>query len=320
MKKFGVGIIGTGSIANGCHAPAVTALDQTSLVAVLSRDISRGQDFLQRHGADNAVVHTTLESFAVDPRIDVVIICSPDRLHPKQATVCLKNGKHVLIEKPMAVNAEDALSLVELANANNLTLATGFHLRSHVGHRALYKRIVEQGEIGTLRHIRAIWAFPQDNSNWRAQEDLAKWWSLSAVGAHCIDLTRWFANDKSDWRQFSSVISNEVWNGPHDETVVIAGQFAKGPTVEIISSVQFGPYNRLELFGEKGQAICDGTMGRDGAGTIQLNDNQIVFKPVSPFIKELEDFVTCIVEKRKPRANGSVGLRSVQDLLLAYDK
>ncbi|HEY1646001.1 MAG TPA: Gfo/Idh/MocA family oxidoreductase [Candidatus Saccharimonadales bacterium] len=318
MKQIGVGIIGTGGISDSAHAPAISAVDQASLVAVLSRDETKGQDFLSRHNAGDATVHTTLESFVADPKINMVIICSPDGLHAEQASTCLNNGKHVLVEKPMSLSAEDALKLVELAKEKQLTLATGFHLRSHNGFRALHERLIEQGEIGNIRHIRAVWAWLQnDDSNWRAKDDLTKWWSLSGVGSHCIDLTRWFADDVADWKSFKPVIANNLWGGPHDETAVIAGQTSKGPTVEVVSSVQFGPYNRLEIFGDKGIAICEDAMGRSGAGKITINDSELQFKTASPFIGQLEDFISCVGTTRKPRADGSVGLRSVKDLVLA---
>ncbi len=320
MSTIGVGIIGTGSIANSCHGPVVNAVKDTSLVAVLSRDESKGKEFLIKCGEGNSTTHTSLDSFLRDPNIAVVIICSPDRLHAEQALACLKAGKHVLIEKPMATNGEDAQELVKLADAKNLTLAVGFHLRSHNGHRELYSRVVEKKEIGELRHIRAVWAFPlPDDSNWRAKSDLGKWWSLAAVGAHCIDLTRWFGDDMNDWKQFAPVISTDLYNGPHDETAVIAGQLSSGTTVEIVSTIKFGPYQRVELFGSEGIALCENTLGRVGGGEVTINNNRVEFEPVVPFINQLEDIVESIRTGNKPRANGLIGLRSVKDLLLAHD-
>src|SRR5882724_399140 len=270
--SVGIGIIGTGNIADNGHAPAIKELAGVKLVAVLSRDQIRGREFLAKHHSLDAVVHTSLQSFASDPTIDIAIVCSPDRLHVSHVAACLEAEKNVLVEKPLTTSLEDAQMLVKLADAKNLTLATGFHLRSHVGHRALYARIADGKEIGSLRHIRVIWGFPQaDDSNWRAREYLALWWSLAAVGSHCIDLVRWFGSDMKDWKQFFSVISNDVWHGPHDETAMIAGQFSSGVTVEIVSSVQFGPYTRIELFGNKGTAICEDTLGRKGAGDITIN-------------------------------------------------
>ncbi len=320
MDKIRIGIIGTGGIAENCHAPAIQDVESATLRAVLSREEPKGMDFLTRHGAANGKVYTTLEDFAADPDIDMVIVCSPDKLHAQQAKACLIASKHVLLEKPMATTVEEAHELVELAKSKDVTLATGFHLRSHAGHRQLYERVVKRKELGDIRHIRIIWASPQeDDSNWRASEDLGKWWSLAAVGSHCLDQARWFGNDDNDWQQFAPVIANNIWQGPHDETAVLAGQFASGPTVEVVSSVQFGPYTRLEIFGQKGIAIYENTLGREGAGRITINDQPLTFEPISPFIPQLQDFVDCIQNKTTPRAGGNVGLRSVQDLLLAYD-
>ena len=73
------------------------------------------------------------------------------------------------------------------------------------------------------------------------------------------------------------------------------------------------------MFGDKGYATCQSTMGREGAGEIRINDEPMSFEPKSPFINQLQDLVECIETGRKPRADGNVGLRSVKDLLLAND-
>lgn len=96
MKQLGIGIIGTGNIADTAHAPAISTVEQTSLVAVLSRDEAKGHAFLQRHSASGGAVHTSLDSFAADPNIDLAIICSPDGLHFEQAMTCLKGRITIL--------------------------------------------------------------------------------------------------------------------------------------------------------------------------------------------------------------------------------
>lgn len=315
MKKVRIGIIGTGNIADSAHAPAIASVQSAELVSVLSRDKKVATDFLLKHNAVDGVAHTSLSSFVEDPRSELAIICSPDGLHFEQASACLQAGKHVLLEKPLAISEAEASRLVKLSEDNRLVLATGFHLRSHIGHLKL-RDLVNAGEIGELRHVRAIWAFPQkDASNWRAKNKLTKWWSLSAVGSHCLDLTRWFARDMQEWLSVSSAIANNVWEGPHDETAVISGQLKSGPTIEVVSSVQFGPYNRIELFGSKGQAVCEGTMGRDGAGVIKVNDELLEFEPRIPFEEQLKNVIECVQKNQTPRADGVDGLRSVRDLL-----
>jgi len=317
---FKVGMIGTGSIAEVSHAPAVQEFDHTELVAVLSRNKTRGTEFLKRHQS-NGEAFVDLESFA-KADFDIAIVCSPDGMHFEQAKQCLLNGKHVIIEKPMAVSVAEAQELNDLS-ANEGLLCVGFHLRHHLGHRKLHKLITQDNVIGELKHIRAIWAFPiEDDSNWRAKEEMTKWWSLSAVGSHCLDLVRWFANDHNDWKQFSSVIKNDVWNGPHDETAVISAQLFSGPTVDVTSSVLIGPYSRLEIFGTDGYAICDGTFGRFGGGKILINGVEVEYEQKNPFKEQLNSFTESIKSGSLviPLASSEAGLRSIKDLTLAVEQ
>lgn len=314
-----IALIGTGNIAGTGHAPAIATMSDTELTAVLSRNDASGSTFLRQYGMSEAKIYTRLEDLAADPTIELIIVTSPDFLHYEQARVCLEAGKHVLLEKPMTLEVAQAEELARLAKSKGLVLAIGFHLRSHVGHRLL-KDSVRNNAIGNIRHIRVIWAYAQsDDSNWRAKDEFTKWWSLSAVGSHCLDLARWFTDDANDWQQLKATIANNLWHGSHDETAVVAGQLSNGVTVEVVSSVQFGPYNRVELFGNQGMAFCDDTLGRAGAGTIILNGEKLDFTPVSPFVAQLQNVIAAIQGGATLNAPADVGLRSVQDLLLIND-
>jgi 1,5-anhydro-D-fructose reductase (1,5-anhydro-D-mannitol-forming) len=315
-----VGIIGTGSIADDCHAPAVSAVDGLSLSAVVSRQEASGRAFLNRHQAARGQVFDSVEGMCAADAVDLVIIASPDRLHASQAALCLEAGKHVLLEKPMAVSLSEAERLVALAEEKNRKLAVGFHLRHHNGHKALFDRVVAKKEIGQIRHIRSIWAFPQPNDeNWRAKTELGKWWSLAAVGSHCIDIARWFSEDMDEWLSFNSTVARNLWGGPHDETAMIAAQLKCGTTVDAMSSVQIGPYSRLEIFGSDGTAFCDDTFGRKGAGRIAVNGEALEFKVEPPFVEQLRQFRRSIDGAEEPCADGAVGLRNVRDLIKIQD-
>lgn len=314
-----IGIIGTGNIASSGHGPAIKSLDGTQLTSVLSRETQKGKEFLNEFGASDAKVYTDIKPFVNNPNIELVIITSPDSMHYEQAKACLENGKHVLMEKPFTISVGEAENLAKIAEERRLTLAVGFHLRSHNGHRLLKKQIAS-GVIGDLRHIRLIWAWQvTDDSNWRAHDKLTRWWSLSAVGSHCIDLARWLGDDMDDWSAFSSLLANNLWGGEHDETAQITGQFKSGITFDITSSVQFGPFNKIEIFGSKGEVTCEDTLGRNGAGTILVNGKDMQFEASSPFVEQLRNTLTHIESDTPLNADYSCGVRSVKDLNLALN-
>ncbi|MEV0721147.1 Gfo/Idh/MocA family oxidoreductase, partial [Asanoa sp. NPDC050611] len=291
MSDVGVGIIGTGYIANAGHAPAAVATPGARLAASLSRSTAGARDFLSTFDAPGAKPYDDLGAFLADPDIGLVVVLSPDGLHFPQAEASLRAGKHVLVEKPMALSAGEARTLVDLATTSGLVLAAGYHLRCHVGHELLRRRI---HEIGTLRHLRVSWPFPIAETNWRAQGEIAKWWSLSATGTHCLDLARWYADDMADWAQFRSVLSNSRWHVQTDESAVIAAQFASGPTLDVFSSMQFDGETRLELLGDDGSAVAVNTFGPHGRGDITINGALLAYAPENPFVRQLTGVLAAI--------------------------
>lgn len=311
-------IIWTWSIADVSHVPAISELKDCKLIAVLSRNEKRGRNFLNKHNVVNGIIYTSLEDFVNDKSIDLVIICSPDWLHSEQAISCLNNGKHVLLEKPMATNLYDSEKLTNLAKSKNLILIIGFHLRFHNWHNILYNKAIKNKEIWDLVHIRVIWAFPQkDNSNWRANDKLSKWWSLSAVGSHCLDLSRWFSDNFDDWKKFSSIISKNKWNWPNDESAIIWWELSSWVTVEVTSSVNFWPYNKLELFWTNWYAICNDTFWREGKGELFINGIKVDFKYENPFVNQIKYIISLIESKNNYQEYHKIWIRNVKDLLLS---
>ena len=109
--SIGWGFIGTGNYPNSRIAPAAALAEDTSIVAAYSRDQERAERFVRSHGAQAS--YTSVERLLADSRVDVVFIASPNHLHAEHAKLAAEAGKHVLVEKPTAVNAEDLLKMLE---------------------------------------------------------------------------------------------------------------------------------------------------------------------------------------------------------------
>jgi len=308
-----IGIIGTGNIANTGHAPAIKAIKEANLMAIVSRDKQSAQKFADGYGFD-AKIYDNLGDFLSARNVELVIITSPDGLHYEQAKACLSAGKHVLLEKPMTLEVHESEELIRIAEQNDLVLSIGFHLHHHNGHRII-KSLIESGKIGEIRHVRAVWAWPAgDDTDWRAHGEMTKWWSLSGVGSHCIDLARWYAEDLEDFVKSEAILTNSVYKGSHDETALVTAQLKNGVTIDVTSSVLFGPFNSLELYGTSGTIVTKNTMGRDGAGVIEVNGELLDFEVVSPFVNQLRNVMSAISGKSTLNAPATLGLRSTKDL------
>ena len=314
-----IGLIGPGSIADRHLAPALKRVEGARLWSVLSRDVARGRDFASRHGAAaDQPAPATLEEMLADPGLDAVLIATPDKLHAEQAVAAAEAGKHVFVEKPMATDLDGARRMIEACRAHDVRLGVAYHLRWHAGHRALIER-VRSGELGRIRHVRAQWSWwASDDSNWRASDDVGRWWSLGGVGTHCLDMVRWIlvpeAGEVSDVR---SMITRERYGGPHDETALVSLRFERGATAEICSSVLFDSPPRLEIYGEKNYALCEGTLGASGSGSIRIGKDPLRFPIEDPYAGEIADFVASVRDGRPPAVDGFEGRRNVEILLQA---
>lgn len=312
-----VAMIATGGIADGQLAPALTKAEGAQLWSVLSRDKDRAAAFASKHGAAaDAPAHDDLDALLADPDLDAVLIASPDKLHTEQAVAAARAGKHILCEKPMATDRDGAKAMVEAADEAGVVLAVAYHLRWHMGHRAIQSRVAS-GAFGTPRHMRIMWPIAAPNAEgWRANTEVGKWWSLAAVGTHCLDQIRWFMVPTcGEVTKFEAIINRQGFGAPNDETALLAMQFENGSTAELCSSVLFKGPKRMEVFCSEGHAIFDETLGPHGEGDITTADGEFSYEPANPYVGEIEDFARAAREGNAPEVDGKEGLANV-DLLL----
>jgi 1,5-anhydro-D-fructose reductase (1,5-anhydro-D-mannitol-forming) len=151
---IGWALVSPGKHANSLVAPAISRAEDTQLVAVCSRDQARAEAFAAKHGAQ--VAYTSLEALVADTRVDVVFIAAPNFLHAPYTTIAAQAGKHVLVEKPMAVRVDEAVEMVRTCRAHGVKLGVGFHLRHHPGHQEA-RRLIGEGVLGTITLVQAQW-------------------------------------------------------------------------------------------------------------------------------------------------------------------
>ena len=104
-KRYRVGIIGCGGIANGKHMPAIKAVDRSDMVAFCDLVVERAQKAAAEYGVPGAKVCTDYHELLADASIDIIYVLTPNRSHADITIDALHAGKHVLCEKPMALTA-----------------------------------------------------------------------------------------------------------------------------------------------------------------------------------------------------------------------
>lgn len=128
-RKFRIGIIGCGGIANSKHMPSLTRQPNAELVAFCDIVEERAQKACEEFGAEGAKVYTDYKALLKDETIDIVHVCTPNREHSFITVDALEAGKHVMCEKPMAINGEEAQKMLDAAERTGKKLSIGYQNR-----------------------------------------------------------------------------------------------------------------------------------------------------------------------------------------------
>lgn len=311
---LGIALLGTGGIAERAFVPAVQAVDGASLVAVLSRDATRGAAFAQQHGIPE--VYDDLDALLRSPRVDAVIVATPDATHESQVIAAAQAGKHVLCEKPMTTTYAGCERMAAAIRASGITFAMGYNNRFNSALRRI-KTMIENGEIGSVCYARALLTSRvQDPKGWRAQGEQSRYWALSAVGTHLIDFWRWYFGEPG---RVGGGLTAPVYQGPNDEVSTLVFDYPGRLLAELSVGAVFGEANRLELYGADGAIIGEGLFGSRPKGTILCKGQSIAYEPATPFIGEVADFVEAIQQQRQPCATLEDGMRNVYIMETAHE-
>jgi len=196
MEKVRIGIIGCGGIANGKHMPSLKKLSNVEMVAfcdiIEERAVKAASDF----GTPDAAVYTDYKKLLEDKSIDVVHVCTPNRSHSFITVDALEAGKHVMCEKPMAINSVEAKKMLDAAERTGKKLSIGYQSRQRNDSKYL-KMEAEQGTFGDIYFAKAHAVRRRAVPTWGVflNEYEQGGGPLIDIGTHALDLTLWIMNN-----------------------------------------------------------------------------------------------------------------------------
>jgi predicted dehydrogenase len=251
-----VGIIGSGSVACRIHLPGLRLCPGVEIAGVSSVDDDAAQKTAVAH------VYRSYQELLEQPRLDAVVIATPNHLHREMALAAFAAGKHVLCEKPLALNAAEARQMLEAAENAGRVHMTAFTYRYAPAARYL-KQLVDQGELGAIRVVRAsyLMALSTHLLGWRSSKQFAGSGVLADIGSHLIDLVQWLAGDIQGLTARSRVFRTEPASDVEDWIAFLA-EFSGGArgTLEISRAcpgrgADITENMQIELYGSKGAAL-----------------------------------------------------------------
>ena len=265
------GIIAAGGIAKRRTLPAMKQVDNARVIAVMDTNEEIIRAIAEEYKIPYA--YTDVQDLINNPEVDAVYVASPVCFHKEQAFAVLGAGKHLLLEKPLGLNAEEALEILTYAKSVNCKSGVAMVMKHHPGHEAM-RELITSGALGDIVSCRAqlnCW-FPDMEGNWRQKKATAGGGALMDMGIHCIDLLRYLTGDEVEW-VFGDIATKTFSYEVEDSSDCIL-HMKNGFTCYVDAHFNVpdeAAKGMLEIYGTKGSVLAQGTIGQDGKGDIFVN-------------------------------------------------
>ena len=311
-KQFGAAVLGPGDVS-GEHIKAYEANPHTEVRAILSRDRARAEAKAKQHGLANCTPYTDLDELLRRDDIHMVSICTPNHLHAGQAVACAQAGKHVVVEKPIALDLPGLRKLAGAVAEAGVRSVVSFVLRWNPLYETI-KAILAEGAIGEIYYAEVdyLHGIPKayGGHKWISKREFGGS-ALLTGGCHAVDGLRWFvakeAMEVFGYGNFSK--SNPIGYDYEPNSVVLI-KFSDGTMGKVATSIEYmAPYTfNISLMGDKG-AMRDNRLftkrwpGQTGWAAIPtvLPDSGAVTH--HPFVGQINHFVDCILSGKESHCN-----------------
>jgi predicted dehydrogenase len=246
MKKIRWGVLSTANIGVKKVLPAMQRGQLSSIAAIASRDLAKARAVATQ--LDIPTAYGSYEELLADPNIDAIYNPLPNQLHVPWTIKAAEAGKHVLCEKPLAMNAGEARTLLAVRERTGVLIGEAFMIRSHPQWLRV-RALIDEGRIGTLRSIAAHFSyFNTDPANIRNQPETGGG-ALYDIGCYCIQSARYAFGAQPT--RVCGLIDRDPQLGTDRLTSALL-DFPAGHAI-FTASTQLVPYQRVHLFGTQGR-------------------------------------------------------------------
>jgi len=317
--KLKIGMAGCGMIARCHYVPDIKICRWAKLVGVCGKGPEEAQSFAEEMGLPRW--YKNFETMVTDDSIDAVIVGTPNHLHFPQVLAAAAAGKHVLCEKPMALNMAQAEEMTRVCRAAGVVFMVAHHLRYKACNETT-KKMVDTGELGDVSTAHIQWSFNSSqsvpNKDWHTDPSLSGGGQIMDVGSHCVDLLTYLFGPA---RRVSAFTRSKLYQTVED-TSVITIQFQNGVLATAEGSyVEAGTENSLEIFGNRSSLIVTGACSTDRYGSLRKlpgGERLKVESGISGYTAEVDHFARAVLDRFEPISSGEKVLETMRILTAAY--
>lgn len=322
--KLGIALVGLGNYATNQLAPALETAKDCYLAGVVTGTQSKEAVWKEKYQLKESNIYNyeTFDSIASNKDIDIVYVVLPNSMHAEYTIRAARAGKHVICEKPMALNASEAQTMIDACKANNVLLSIGYRLHFDPNTIELMK-LAKEKPYGEIRYVQSEASFAMGNNlkAWRLNRELAGGGAVMDMGVYCIQAARYCTGEepisiraqelKTDWVKFKEV----------DETVTWQMEFPSGAYSNSTTSYQFRS-NRIYVSYAQGAALLEPATRYTGIkGQIFKGQNPVRTLEVQDIVqqeRQMDGFARSVREGVPSIVSGEEGLRDMKVIDALY--
>jgi len=320
-KTLRVAIMGLGSYGNRV-AEAMQSCKRAKVTGVISGTPSKIKDWQARYNIPdkNCYNYENFDTVKNNPDIDAVYVVTPNALHHDQVIRVAKAGKHVICEKPMAVNAKEGQEMVDSCKKANVKLLVGY--RMHFEPKTLEViRMRKDGELGKVMFFQGQTGFPiGDPTQWRLNKQLSGGGSLMDIGIYSVNGARYMVGEEPSWVTAQETKTNpDKFREGVDETIQFELGFPSGAVASCLSTYNMNYLDRFFLTGQKGFAEL---WPATGYGPIKgrTNKGELTQPHITHQTVQMDEMAAIILDGKQPivPVDGEEGVRDLKIIDAIY--
>lgn len=310
-KSLGVALVGLGNYATRALAPAFASTQFCHLVGIVSGTPAKAEKWKREHNIPekNIYNYDSFDQIADNDDIDIVYVVLPNALHAEYSIRAAEAGKHVICEKPMAMNAAECRQMIVAAKKAGVKLSVGYRLHFEKHHQEAM-RLGQETVYGKVRFMEGGLAFRVRNTSlWRLDAKLGGGGAIMDLGVYPLQAARYISGEEPisvSAQGYNS--APEIYKGIY-ESINFQLEFPSGALANI--STSYGYYlDRFRAASEKGWfELAPSFNGTGSSGN--TSEGPMVFEKVVQQARQMDDFAQCILDDKPSRVNGEEGLRDM---------
>jgi len=322
-KPFGYAVVGIGGLSKSDILPAFAHTRHARLTGLVSGNVDKARDFATKYGVPESGLYTydTFDKIADNPEIDAVYIVLPNNMHAEYTLRAFKAGKHVLVEKPMAVSVKECEAMIAAGKEANRLLSVAYRLRYEPYTQEMI-RMARENVLGKPRVIVTEAGFNIGNpEQWRLAKGPAGGGSMMDIGIYALNAARYLSGEEpTEVMAMESTDPNDPRFQEVENTVTFQLRFPSGVLASCVSSYATS-LNRFRVHAERGSFELEPGLSRRGLAMQVFSKGKTEpreFPQVDQFAAMMDDLAVCAAEGKTPITDGTDGLNDLRVIEAVY--